>query len=318
MKFDPGSADGKPVALLFPGQGTQNLRAIGPLLGEPAIAQRYELVCDLLRRDPLRQTKTHPNTLSENAVSSLLTVLASSAMLDVLRRDGTLDRCIGVAGYSVGQWSALYAAGAIDAEQLLRTVHARATIMDRVIAAQASGMLAVIGVRENDLQSICARARETGGILEVANINAPSNYTLSGTADAIDFAEMELVRLRAKAVVRLPVSGGWHSSMLRAAVQPFRAYLDQLRFATPVIPVLDNTTGGWLSSDTQQAFQQLSLHLAMPVLWRQSMETLLQAGVQFFIEVGLGDTLSKFGIFISRKARYITLFQAQGVRRQRQ
>lgn len=304
MKFDVGSDSEKPVALLFPGQGAQNLQAIEPLLDEPSIAHRYEVVCCLLGCDPLRDATANPKILNENAVSSLLTVLASSAALDAFRRDNELDRCVGVAGYSVGQWSALYAAGAIDIEHLFKIVHARATIMDRFIVPEASGMLAVIGVSESNLQSVCERSRERAGVLEVANINAAANYSLSGTASALDFAEEEIARLRPKTMLRLPVSGGWHSSLLREAVQPFRAYLSQIQFAVPVIPVVENTTGGWLSSDLQETFDRLSLHLAMPVLWRQSMETLLQAGAQVFIEVGLGDTLSKFGVFINRKVRY--------------
>ena len=237
---------------------------------------------------------------------------ASKVALDTLRRDCTLAQCVGVAGYSVGQWSALYAAGVVDAEQLFTIVHARAKIMDQYIASEKSGMLAVIGVRESDLQAIGERTRSKGEILEVANINAPANYSMSGTIGGLDYAEAEIAPLRPKAMVRLPVSGGWHSSLLDAAVEPFRSYLSKIRFAPATIPIVENTAGTWMSSNAHEAVDALSLHLAKPVLWRQGMETLLSAGTQVFVEVGVGDMLSKFGVFISRKARYVPLLPAQG------
>src|SRR5581483_10116080 len=103
--------------------------------------------------------------------SSLLTVLCSTVILDRLRGDNADAEFVGFAGYSVGQWTALYAAGALDSDTLFRTVHARALVMNECLPAGRSGMVAVIGVREPDLQHLCAQAREAGHALELTNNN---------------------------------------------------------------------------------------------------------------------------------------------------
>ncbi|MBS0534434.1 MAG: ACP S-malonyltransferase [Proteobacteria bacterium] len=279
---------------------------------QPTFAARFRQVCGLLGFDPLREAADDPSVLRRNAVSSLLTVLASSVTLDAIRGNLNLDNCIGVAGYSVGQWSALYAAGAIDAGQLLDIVHGRATIMDRHMASEPSGMLGIVGVREADLRAVCARARDEGLMLAVANINAPSNYSMSGTVVGLAFAEREVAAFRPKALVRLPVSGGWHSELLNDAVQPFRSLLEKVTFAEPAVRMIDNTTGSWMPAARAATIDRLAAHLSSPVLWKQGVETLAQSGAQIFLEVGLGDILSKFGVFISRKARYIPVLSLQG------
>lgn len=306
MKFEFGGHF-ESVALLFPGQGSQNLRAIDRLKDEPEFARRYDIVCRLLERDVLHEARADPAVLRQNSASSLLTVLASSLVIDAFRRETGSVSCVGVAGYSVGQWSALYAAGMVAAEQLLAIVHARASIMDKSISQKKTGMLAVIGVKENDLREICGRARDQGTTLELTNINAPANYSLSGTENGLTFAETELLRLKPKVLVRLPVSGGWHSTLLVTAVAPFRDYLDKATFDPPVTPVVENTTGWWLPSERTEFVECLSQHLAKPVLWRQSIDTLLAAGTKTFVELGLGDMLTKFGAFITRKARHVAV-----------
>ena len=312
MRFELGDSGDKPFALVFPGQGYQNLETVEALREQTPFAARFRLVCELLGCDPLRDAAADPSVLRRNAVSSLLTVLASSVTLDSIRGDLNFDNCVGVAGYSVGQWSALYAAGAIDAEQLLKIVHGRATIMDRHMASEPSGMLAVIGVRESDLRTLCARAQDEGLMLAVANINAPSNYSLSGTVSGLAFAEREVAQFRPKTLVRLPVSGGWHSELLNNAVEPFRVFLEKATFAETTVRVIDNTTGGWLPGARQEMIGRLAAHLSSPVLWKHGVEALTQSGAQVFLEVGLGDILSKFGVFISRKARYIPVLSMQG------
>lgn len=306
MKFDPELRSLQAVALVFPGQGVRDFRLLEDLRAEPEFRERYEVICHFLNCDVLQSIRSRPSMLQQNAVSSLLIVLASSILIDKLRRDDLLQTTIGFAGYSVGQWTALYAAGAIDLPTLFGTVHTRAKLMDEHLLPGKSGMIGVIGIREAELQACCARASAGGMMLEVANFNAPAHYSLSGGLDALSFAETELAVLRPKLLTRLPVSGAWHSSQLAPAIEPFRDYLETLQLSPPSF-VVDNTTGDWFPRDREAVVERLSHHLAMPVLWSQCVRTLQQAGAKTFLEVGIGDTLTKFGFFISRRAKHIAI-----------
>jgi [acyl-carrier-protein] S-malonyltransferase len=307
MKFESPPAEDDTAAFVFPGQAADNFLGLDELRSEPAYRERYDTICSLLGRDPLRTTSDHTDAVRSNAESSLLTVLASSLALDHCRRTIAAD-VVAVAGYSVGQWTALYAAGMIDLSTLFHTVYARAKMMDRCAPPSFGGMLAIIGVREADLQRICGEATENGLVAEIANYNAPLHFSVSGTSDALDAIEPRIRSMRPKVLMRLPVAGPWHSSLLRPAAASFREYLEPMSFETPRIGVIDNVTGTWLPADQRELRNNLASHLAAPVLWRNCVEALIGTGAKMLIEVGLGNTLTKFDFFISRKVRHVALF----------
>lgn len=306
--FEPGAR----IALVFPGQAAQSPEMLDPFRSDPRFAVGYSLVCDLLHRDPLADAPERGARLHENATSSLLTVLASVLALDRLRSQHEALTPVGTAGYSVGQWSAMYAAGMIELEPLLRTVYARAMEMNRCDAAAKGGMLAVVGVREADLSRICETAHAAGHFLAIANFNAPAHYSLSGSADGLAFAEEQLQILNPKVLLRVPVAGAWHCALLQPAVGPFRSWLEDLRLANPRLPVIDNVTAQPLPDQPGELRARLAQHLAVPVCWRQDIEALAQSGATAFVEVGFGNILTKFGMFIARKARHVAFTDLAG------
>lgn len=248
----------------------------------------------------------NPAVLNKNADSSLLTVLASVLCLDLVRQVAPSFEPMALAGYSVGQWTALYAAGAIDAAALFSVVHHRACLMDACIDGEMpSGMLAVIGVRSSDIERLCAEAASCGELLQMTNDNAPGQCTLGGSESGLQFAEERLAPLRPKRIQRVPVAGAWHSSLLSAAVPRLADLLSEVALCPPSIRVIDNTTGDWLPDEEATRKAALARHVASPVLWQQGIRTIAKSGATCIVEIGYGDLLTKYGFFIDRSLRHV-------------
>jgi [acyl-carrier-protein] S-malonyltransferase len=307
MRFEFQVPSG-PTAFLFPGQGAHHPGMLEPFRHAPGFAAYYDRVCSLLGRDPLSEARANPALVNRNADSSLLTVLASVVCLALVRTTAPGCRAVATAGYSVGQWTALYAAGALSVDDLFLIVYRRARLMDACVAAtEPSGMLAVIGIEASILMEICEEARRLGGLLEITNENAPRQFTLGGTEKSLQWAEARLAAMRPKRLRRVPVAAAWHSTLLRAAVPSLAEFLNGRANGRPEIPVIDNTTGGWLPEDDAARRTALARQVASPVLWRQGIETLAAFGVRNLIEIGSGDVLTKYGFFIDRSLCHLAV-----------
>jgi [acyl-carrier-protein] S-malonyltransferase len=286
-----------PDALLFPGQGSQTGTMLDELAELEPFRRRHDILSDIVGFDlRARQASMHANV-----TGSLMIVLASVVSLDLLREHGVLqDRIAGAAGYSVGQWTALYAAGAITYEQLVRIVHRRATLMDACAASNAGGMIAVIGVAEDALEGFCAGMRDRGLFVAIANYNAVGQYTLSMEKRAAAEVMQELQRLKPMKTIELQAAGPWHCELMRPAGEAFARFLENETLMPPDIPLIDNVTGDFFLGET------LAEHLFRPVRWSRGIETLVAAGATRFIETGRGNMLSKFGFFINRNVQHVS------------
>lgn len=295
---------GEPLALLFPGQGAHDVKMLEGVRDLPGFAARYALVADALGGSPLDEIAAgHAEYLNQNRVTALLTLLASSLSLDLFH-DKTGGRADFVSGYSVGQWTALYAAGALSFEQLVAVVAKRSQLMDQCFAGIPGAMLAVIGLKAEVLENLCDGLRAKSQRIWVSNYNCVGQYTLAGTGEAIAHAEAALAELKPRKVARVPVSGAWHTPLLAAAHAEFRAYLAGIALTPTTVPVVDNVTGGWLPAERPAFDLQLARHLDHPVLWEQGVRTLLAAGARRFVEIGYGNVLTKFGFFIDRSVEH--------------
>ena len=296
------------IGLTFPGQGAHDPQMLAGVRGLPAFAQRHAQVCEQAGIDPIRELERGNRGLIErNLLSSLLTVLTSSLMLDHFHlHNDSPAACFG--GYSVGQWSALYAAGVLDFSSLVRVVAQRARFMDECVEAQPGGMCAVIGLAEPAVAAVLEELRAEGYPVFISNYNCVGQYSLAGTLAAIEHAKRRLAALKPKKLVHLPMSGAWHSPLLREAEEHFERYLQDEPLRTPSRPVIDNVSGDWLPSDAALLRQALAKHLSHPVRWQQSVRTMIAAGCSQFYEIGYGDTLTKFGFFIDRRQHYYPLY----------
>ncbi|HVY44223.1 MAG TPA: acyltransferase domain-containing protein [Minicystis sp.] len=292
------------LALLFPGQGAHDLRMLDGVRRLPGFAERHAIVAELLGRSPLEAlAREDVAFLNANRATALLTVLVSSLALDafVAARGERPDF---VAGYSVGTWTALHAAGSLPFERLAEVVAARAAAMDACFRDRAGAMLAVFGLLDADVEGVCASLRAEGHAVWIGNHNCAGQATLSGAAASIAAAESAFAALRPRKLVRVPVSGGWHSPLLALARDAFLEVLARTELAAPRVPVVDNVTGGFLPTTRPALDVALADHLDHPVRWEAGVRTLIAAGARRFVEIGYGNVLTKFGLFIDRTAQH--------------
>jgi [acyl-carrier-protein] S-malonyltransferase len=272
--------------------------------------QRYEVICDLLESKPLQEIKKGNRAyINQNLVSSALTLLVSSLLLDQYQ-ESRREQPAFLAGYSVGQWLALYAAGVLSYEKMMGIVKTRAMLMDGCFREKKGGMLAVIGLSVDTLKQLCQALEAEDHYLTISNYNCAGQFSLAGTAEAVAVAYAQIQKLKPKKAVFLPVSGAWHCSLLDQASEAFRAYLRDIPLNKPELAVIDNVTGDFLPSTEDEMKEQLALHLCSAVRWDKGIKTLIAHGSHELIEVGYGNTLTKFGFFIDRSVRYKTFWES--------
>lgn len=293
------------AALLFPGQGAHDAQMITLIRSLPMYNEYYDEIRRALGWDPIRRiVEGETSVVNENAVSSLLTVLCSVLLLDQFRKTHPTVNVVGMAGYSVGQWTALYAAGSISYPQLVNVLAKRATLMDFCSASTPGAMMAVIGVSVEVLERFCKDLSSNGYSVSISNYNCFGQYTLSGDVDSIEYA-LEKVRVLApKKAVRLPTSGAWHSPLMEAARQSFFGVIQDLDFAPCSVPVVDNVTGGILPRSRIELTATLCAQISAPVQWEAGILALLSMGCTEFLEMGYGNVLTKFGFFIDRSVKH--------------
>jgi [acyl-carrier-protein] S-malonyltransferase len=295
-------------ALLFPGQGAQDMQMLETLKDLPVFLARYEVVCQHINADPLRELANNNRAfLNQNKVSSLLTVLVSSVAFD-LYRDSQLSVPQWFAGYSVGQWTALYAAGCLDFNSLVEIVAARAEMMDQAVAPDLVAMASVIGLPSKHINEITEQIRSMGEPIWISNYNAPSQCTVAGSRVALTSFEKMVLALNPKKLVRLAVPGAWHCPLLTDAAARFELMVRQLILLNPQMPVIDNRTGSFLPAQREELNRTLSLHLSEPVLWETGIRNLIAQGCREFVEIGFGTILSRFGLFIDRRLQHQSFY----------
>ena len=194
------------------------------------------------------------------------------------------------AGHSLGEFVSLAASGALDLREAFEVVLERGRAMQEASETSAGAMTALIGLVPSDAADVCQVAGR-GGVLEVANENAPRQIVLSGSTDAIERAE-EAARSKGAKAIRLRVAGAFHSPLMRPALDRVREAISHLEFKEPRMDVVPNASGR-PTREPSALRDLLSRHLVSPVRWERSMRALGEAGVRTFVEAGPGDVLSK-------------------------
>ncbi|MGH7485472.1 MAG: ACP S-malonyltransferase [bacterium] len=291
------------VALLFPGQGSQDEKMLDDLANLEPFRTRYAAMQRTIGFDLLAGSID----IHSNVTGSLVIVLAGVVSLDLWRRSNASPAAIaGMAGYSMGQWIALYAAGAVEFDQLVRIVHRRAMLMDECASANPGRMIAVIGVSETALETFCAGMRDRGFFVAIANYNAAGQYTLSMEMRAATIVAEGLQTLKPMKTIALQTAGPWHSELMRSAGEAFAQFLESEDLRLPRTPTIDNVTGDFFSADVASYRKSLADHLFSPVRWSRGIDTLVSRGATRFIEVGHGNMLTKFGFFINRNVQHVS------------
>jgi [acyl-carrier-protein] S-malonyltransferase len=242
--------------------------------------------------------------LNRNEVASLVTTAFNVAALRRLADAGVaMDAC---AGYSVGQWAALCAAGMVEEDRLLEIVWRRAQRMNAASGVEQGAMLAVIGLATDAVHDVCAELSTEAATVEISNVNCVGNLTVAGDRGAVGRARERFAAMSARQLVDVPVSGAWHCRMMTPAAERFADDLATVPFAPPRVPVIDNVSGDLLPAAMEPLRATLVRHLDRPVQWEAGIRCLIARGIERFVEVGFGNALTKFGFFIDRGRRHLT------------
>lgn len=271
-------------AVLFPGQGSQ---AIG--MGADVFAARPDLLGkaadDVLGWSLETMCAAGPErelTRTDRAQPALYAT--GFAMWEELRK-ALPHPPSAAAGHSLGEYTALAAAGAVSYLDGLRLVAARGRAMDEAASAAASGMAAILGVDPEAAESIAATRREQGGELWVANDNAPGQIVFAGAAADISWLVANARELGARRAIELKVAGAFHSPFMRPAADDLRAALDVTRFTEPAFPVIANTT----AAPTINIADTLALQLVSLVRFADGLVAMADLGIEAFVHVGPGN-----------------------------
>jgi len=211
-----------------------------------------------------------------------------------------------VAGHSLGEYSALVAAGALSFLDAVKIVYFRGQFMDQAVPAGKGSMAAVLGMEREVLVQFCRKISIDVGLVEIANINCPGQIVISGSIEGIRAAVEQGKAAGAKRVIPLEVSGPFHSSLMKPAADKLRSELSTISLKPAAIPVVANVTARAVS-DPQDIHRLLVEQVYSPVLWEDSISWMIDKGVDTFFEIGPGTVLAGLIKKINRDVKVISI-----------
>jgi [acyl-carrier-protein] S-malonyltransferase len=298
------SMDAPKVAFLFPGQGAQSVgMGTAACANVPAARALFDRAAGILGYDLFQLCTQGPaDQLDTTEHSQPALFVASLAALEQLKQDApqVVENCAATAGLSLGEYTSLVFAGVLDFETGLRIVQERGRAMQDAADAESSGMVSILGLEREQVESICAEARD-GQTLEIANLLCPGNIVVSGHTPACERAADLATAAGAMKVIPLAVAGAFHTRLMQPAVERLRAVLSTLPLKRPRIPVISNVDAR-PHVDPEEIRGLLIQQVCSQVRWEDSIRYLLDTlGINQFYELGPGRVLCGLLKRIARK-----------------
>lgn len=295
------------IAFVFPGQGSQVV-GMGRELAEkyPEVMNFFTKADETLKNQLSKLIFEGPQeelTKTVNAQPALL--VTSLAVLNFFQKSGI--KADFVAGHSLGEYSALVAAGALTFEEGVYTVRKRGEYMEKAVPNGEGTMAAVLGLDRVSLSEVTKTVDESGFPVSLANLNCPGQIVISGSRKGVELAGEKAKEAGAKRVIPLEVSGPFHSSLMKPASTELRDALDGIDILDAKIPVVANVTAEPMSLASEMK-ERLIEQLYSPVLWEDSVRKMIDLGVDTFIEIGPGKVLSGLIKKVNRTVKTYSVF----------
>lgn len=288
-------------AFVFPGQGAQYI-GMGKDFYEqiPVSRKMFDLASEAAGLDVAALCFEENGRINITEYTQIAMLAMEVAVLKAVEEKGYMPDV--TAGLSLGEYGALVAAGAMGEEDAFRVVRKRGIYMQEAVP-KGGAMTAVLGLDADTIEKVC---EETDGIVSIANYNCPGQIVITGQAEAVASAAQTLAEAGAKRCIPLNVSGPFHSSMLKEAGERLGRVLEETEIHDIHIPYLANVTADYVM-DKSRVKPLLMQQIASPVRWQQSVEKMIADGVDSFVEIGPGKTLSGFIRKINRNIKVLNI-----------
>ncbi|MFA5242129.1 MAG: ACP S-malonyltransferase [Sulfuricella sp.] len=278
------------LAFVFPGQGSQSVGMMQGFDALPVVRKTFEEAGETLKLDLWQMVTAGPvETINQTINTQPVMLSAGVAVYRAWQEIGGRQPEF-MAGHSLGEYTALVAAGALSFADALPLVRYRAQVMQEAVAEGVGGMAAILGLDDDAVRAVCAEAAQ-GEVVEAVNFNSPGQVVIAGSKAAVERG-MELAKARgAKRALPLPVSVPSHCSLMKPAAEKLAAYLQSVAMQTPQVPVLHNADVRSYSGAVEIK-DALVRQLYMPVRWVETVQALAAAGVTHVAECGPGKVLA--------------------------
>ncbi|MFZ3587956.1 ACP S-malonyltransferase [Bacillus sp. DJP31] len=302
------------IAFIFPGQGSQSV-GMGKQLADlyPEVQTIFTIADEKLGislSSIIFEGPTEKLILTVNTQPALLTT--SMAIYEKFKQSGIVPDF--VAGHSLGEYTALVAAGSISFEDAVYAVRKRGEFMEEAVPAGLGAMAAVLGLEMEMLEQVTTSVTNEGHSVQLANLNCPGQIVISGTAKGVEMASVRAKENGARLVIPLEVSGPFHSSLMMPAAERLKEVLNGIEILEAKVPVIANVTALPMNG-SDEIKEKLIQQLYSPVRWQQSVEKLIELGVGTFIEIGPGKVLSGLVKKVDRSIKTYAVSDEESLRK---
>jgi [acyl-carrier-protein] S-malonyltransferase len=290
------------IAFIFPGQGAQYIGMGKDFYDNFEESKNiFDKASNILNIDMKELIFQENDKINITEYTQIAMVTTCVALLTKVQKLGIKPNVC--AGLSLGEYPAMIASGVMSFDEGIKVVRTRGLLMQEAVEPGAGAMAAVLGLDTETIEKVC---EETEGVVIVANYNCPGQVVISGEVKAVDLASEALTKLGAKRVIKLNVSGPFHSPLLKEAGEKLYEALDEINILDPVLPYVANVNAEYIKRK-DGIKELLAKQVYSSVKWQQSVETMITSGVDTFIEIGPGKTLSAFVKKIDKSIKVINV-----------